>query len=170
MPWIVGASDTTRAASPPGGQQKVAARPGSADSPSLQCRWTRRFLALGIRLRPQHRFRARDNQDPWNDLSASTHGCEAVTQLHGGVLAGCRCVAGIGCVRRGALAVIMAFRQPHPGCSGTCATRRLLRHGVAALLLSVGVVATQALASPVRPPQQVVNVSPTGPVRRIRRR
>ena len=47
-------------------------------------------------------------------------------------------------------------------------TRRLLRPGAAALLLSLGAVTTPGLASPVRAAQRVVNVSPTGSVRSLR--
>lgn len=47
-------------------------------------------------------------------------------------------------------------------------TRRLLRPCAAALVLSFGAVTTPVLASPVVAAQQVVNVSPTGPVRSIR--
>ena len=43
-----------------------------------------------------------------------------------------------------------------------------LRRGAAALLLSLGAVTAPALASPARVAQQVVNVSPAGPVRSIR--
>ena len=46
--------------------------------------------------------------------------------------------------------------------------RKSLRHGVAALLLSLGAVTAPGLAAPVRAAQQVVNVSPAGPVRSIR--
>ena len=46
--------------------------------------------------------------------------------------------------------------------------RKLLRPGAAALLLSLGAITTPGLASPVRAAQQVVNGSPTGPVRSIR--
>ena len=48
-------------------------------------------------------------------------------------------------------------------------TRRLLRPCAAALVLSFGAVTTPVLASPVVAAQQVVNVSPTGPVRSIRK-
>ena len=45
---------------------------------------------------------------------------------------------------------------------------RKLRRGAAALVLSLGAITVPGLAAPVRVAQQVVNVSPVGPVRSIR--
>ena len=72
------------------GRRRLHRSRGSASFGVARRRRPVRLLALGVRLRPRPRLRARDHQGAGDDVSAAAHRLEAIAQLHRDLLAGDR--------------------------------------------------------------------------------